>query len=363
MKKTLVLVSPLVVVLLACGNSGRVGAENTYSCPNPPVNLPTPTEPCPILQTTFNSDYTQSTPIMIKGKQADIIVGTRPTPETKVPFYFYWHGVLQTPTKDIAASVKNPASHVLEEGGVVVGLYGDFTGAGGSIILQFDNGHLAAADELLACAIQQHNIDICRIHTSGMSMGGLMVTQMSYLRSNYLASAVSCSGGLPSVAPADQNPANKLPVMIAYGGSSDVFPPFNFYNTSTNFFNDLKANGHFAIMCDHNAGHTVPESIVTAAWQFLRDHPYGVTPEPYAFGLPVTYPPYCSLENIPPAPTDAGVAMVDAAAAPTDAGAAMVDAAAAPTDAGAAISNTGAAIVDAAAAPTDAGAATATPSS
>jgi hypothetical protein len=241
----------------------------------------------------------------------------------------------------------------MEEGGVVVGLYGDFARTGGTIILEFDNGHLAAADELLACALQQLDIDICRIYTSGMSMGGLMVTQMTYLRSNYLASAVSCSGGLPSAnAPVDQNPANKLPVMIAYGGSTDVFPPFNFYNTSSNYFNDLKANGHFTIMCDHGEGHSVPQAIVIAAWQFLRDHPYGVTPEPYAAGIPATYPPYCSLENIPPPPidagttTDAGTAAPDTGTKTTDTGT-IIDGGKTASDAGTATPDTGTKTTDA----------------
>lgn len=318
MKKILATEMILVMVQLACSsqNSGHDddNAEYTATCANPPVNLPTPTETCPVLETTYNSDYTASAPITIKGKKADVIVGTGPTPNSKVPFYFFWHGFLGSPTQDIATIVVDPSykSLILEEGGVVVGLYGDFSGTGGSIILEFDNGHLEAADELLACAMQQFDIDICRIHSSGMSMGGLMTTQLSYLRSDYLASAVSCSGGLPNNPPADQNPLNKLPVMIAYGGSGDTYPPFNFQDTSIRFFDDLKANGHFSFICNHNEGHTVPDSIVTAGWQFLRDHPYGITPEPYASGLPATFPPYCSLENLQPATPDAGKATPDA---------------------------------------------------
>jgi hypothetical protein len=342
MTKNLVTVTMLVTVHLACSSNSSngpradSGPSYKHSCPNPPVKLPTPTELCPVLQTTYNSDYTSSTPITIKGKQADIIVGTKPTPDSIVPFYIYWHGFLGTPTLDIVAGALTPSfnSRVLEEGAVVVGLYGDATGSGGTIILQFDYGHLAAADELLACAIQQLNVDICRIHTSGFSMGGLMATQMSYLRSNYLASIVSYSGGFRSAAPADQNPANKLAAMLVYGGSSDVYPPFNFQNTTFNFFNDLKANGHFPVICNHDSGHDVPASIGAAAWQFLRDHPYGVDPEPYAGGLPPMFPSYCSLEIVQPTTTDAGSGSTDTGTATADTGSGPTDAETATADAG-----------------------------
>lgn len=339
MKNELVLVTMLAVVHLACSSSPSrdidSGVEYKYSCPTPPVHIPTPTEPCPILRTTYNSDYTASTPITIKGKRADIIIGNKAKPDSIVPLYFYWHGFLGTPTQDIVAGALTPSfdSRVMEEGGIIVGLYGDATASGGTIVLEFDYGHLAAADELLACAIQQLNIDVCRIHTSGFSMGGLMATQMSYLRSNYLASIISYSGGLRSGPPADQNPANKLAALVVYGGSSDVYFPYNFQNTAINYFNDLKANGHFPVICNHDSGHTVPESIGAAAWQFLRDHPYGRTPEPYTNGLPDTFPAYCSLENVQPATADAGNGTadaesetVDAASGTTDAGREITDA-------------------------------------
>jgi len=202
-----------------------------------------------------------------------------------------------TPTADIVGAL-NPsyAPGILEKGGVVVGLYGDQTGSGGAVALDFDNGHVAAVDELLACTIQQIGIDTCRIHTGGFSMGGLMTTQMSYLRSNYLASVVSYSGGLPtSRGPADQDSANKLAAMVVHGGASDSVSGLSFQTASINFYNDLKTNGHFAFVCNHGAGHDVPASIGPGGWQFLRDHPYGVKPEPYAGGLPSVFPSYCTL--------------------------------------------------------------------
>jgi predicted esterase len=285
-------------VAAAGGTTGAAGTDYRYFCTTAPAKLPTPTGTCPTLKTTYNSDYSASTPITIKGKKADIIIGPKPNATSKGPFIFYWHGLGATPTQDIINAL-NPsfAPGIFEKGGVVVGLYGDQTRSGGTIVLDFDHGHLAAADELLACAIQQIGIDTCRIHAAGFSMGGLMTTQMSYLRSNYLASVISYSGGINSAyrAPTDQDSSNKLAAMVVHGGSSDSYGGIDFPTASTNFYNDLKSNGHFAFICNHGAGHNVPNSIGIPAWQFFRDHPYGVKPEPYASGLPSIFPSYCKL--------------------------------------------------------------------
>ena len=52
----------------------------------------------------------------------------------------------------------------------------------------------------------------------------------------------------------------------------------------------------FAVDCDHGGGHcgTTPE-LVLAQWHFLKDHPWGRTPSPYADGLPVGFPEACRI--------------------------------------------------------------------
>jgi len=43
-------------------------------------------------------------------------------------------------------------------------------------------------------------------------------------------------------------------------------------------------------------GHcAAPAPLQTAAIQFLLDHPFGVTPKPYAGGLPASFPSYCTV--------------------------------------------------------------------
>lgn len=271
-----------------------------YVCTTAPIALPTPTDTCPTIKTTFSSDGSTSTPITIKGKKADMIVGTKPTPDSKGPLVFYWHGYGATgPTADLQNGFADAYNlGVLRNGGMVVGFYADQTRSGGSIVLDWDNGHMAAMDELLACAIEQNiGIDPCRIHSSGFSMGGLMTTQLSYLRSKYLASVAVYSGGISTLnrTPADQDPANKLAVMVVHGGDTDDYSPVDFQAASTSYLNDLRTNGHFAFICNHGGGHTIPAGIGVPAWQFLIDHPYGVTPEPYQSALPASFPTYCSL--------------------------------------------------------------------
>jgi len=80
---------------------------------------------------------------------------------------------------------------------------------------------------------------------------------------------------------------------VADGPNDQVIVDFA---TATKAYHDaLVMEGHFVIVCDHDMGHTVPASGVASGWQFLLDHPFGVTPEPYAKGLPKSFPSYCVL--------------------------------------------------------------------
>src|SRR5690606_16148350 len=81
---------------------------------------------------------------------------------------------------------------------------------------------LLVADEVLGCALQGVGVDVRRIHSIGMSAGGLQTAQMSYRRSGYLASVVTYSGGLISSAPARQDPSNRFAALIFHGGANDV---------------------------------------------------------------------------------------------------------------------------------------------
>ena len=84
---------------------------------------------------------------------------------------------------------------VVAEGGVLV----SFQGTTGGDLLSgtniFGAGDFDLADQLVACAVRNHNIDPRRIFATGCSAGGLFSAAMAARRSNYIAAAAPNSGG------------------------------------------------------------------------------------------------------------------------------------------------------------------------
>jgi hypothetical protein len=66
---------------------------------------------------------------------------------------------------------------------------------------------------------------------------------------------------------------------------------------ATTMANFLHPAGGFVVNCTHPKGHCqAPAELQTAAWQFMKDHPYGVGESPYAkAGLPASFPSYCKI--------------------------------------------------------------------
>jgi len=140
-------------------------------------------------------------------------------------------------------------------------------------------------------------IDPKRIHSAGMSAGGLHTAQMSYTRSGYLASVTTHSGGLVPFLPPppSQAPTNKLPAMIFHGGDTDVLNTYSFKLSSERYLKALQDAGHFAFICAGTHGHWLPPGGGAASWRFFQDHPFGTAPSPYKAGLPASLPSYCGL--------------------------------------------------------------------
>lgn len=50
------------------------------------------------------------------------------------------------------------------------------------------------------------------------------------------------------------------------------------------------------VVCDHGGGHCqAPAAVQNAQWEFLKAHPFGVDPLPYANGLPADFPKFCKV--------------------------------------------------------------------
>jgi len=213
------------------------------------------------------------------------------------PMIFYWHGTGSAPAEVQFGLGADVIAEILAEGGVIAAMDG---GQGTGFVTgpyEWRADDFDFADQVLACAIDQFQIDTRRIHALGMSAGGLQTSNMAYWRANYMASVVVYSGGGAGLRSANEYPDNKFAALMFHGGPSDVINGLAFQMNTEKMIADLIANGHFAVMCDHGMGHTIPSGAGTAAWRFFRDHPYLTAPSPYvADGLPDELPDYCEIQ-------------------------------------------------------------------
>jgi len=246
--------------------------------------LPEATEPCPTLATGM---------VTIKGLQVQLWVGERRS-DVKGPVLFYWHGTGSV-SAEAVAFLQTQITEVESEGGIVASFTtslqtGEQTGP---FVWYADD--LLVADEILACAVEQLNIDTRRIYSAGCSAGGLQTTGMVYRRSSYLAAAMPNSGGVINPPPL-QDPEHVPAVITTHGAPGQDVVVIDFSTTSANLVKDIAAKGGFAVNCNHGGGHCgATQQVVTAQWQFLKDHPFGTKPSPYANGLPSDFPAYCSI--------------------------------------------------------------------
>jgi predicted esterase len=275
------------------GGSASGGAGGAVVGPHTeplPQFVPKATGACPGFtqgKNTFTAD----------GISRDALVWIDPAKAAELdgPLVFFWHGAGGNPS-EASYALGSALGEITSMGGVVVAPYHD---PASSILPWYlclggtDETDLRIADEVLACAIQTIGVDMRRIHSVGFSAGAMNTEQFAARRSGYLASVVAYSGARLGVVE-EQDPSNKYPAMLLHGGPNDMVV-VNFEDAQEKYHDDLTAEGHFSFLCNHGKGHTVPADARASAWQFLQDHPFGATPEPYAGGLPAGFPSYCSL--------------------------------------------------------------------
>jgi poly(3-hydroxybutyrate) depolymerase len=156
-------------------------------------------------------------------------------------------------------------------------------------------GDFVLADDVFACAVAQNLVNPRRVYTAGCSAGGFQAGAMVFARSSYLAAAMISSGGaiqgLTSMV--FEEPRAIPAVITTYGDGSDIL---DFGVTSKAECDAVKKAGGMAVNCPYGNGHCKPPDAIRAAqWQFLKDHPFGVGPEPYRAGLPSSFPDACTL--------------------------------------------------------------------
>jgi poly(3-hydroxybutyrate) depolymerase len=218
--------------------------------------------------------------------------GTKP-PGPTAPMVLFWHGTVLN-ASSYATQAAAIRTAVVAEGGIIVSpnttLGGDLR-SGTSIWGQAD---YALADQLVACAVRDYNVDPRRIYTTGCSAGGLFATAFAQERSNYVAAAAPNSGG--TVLPVQFQTPNYTPALMTIHGAPGVdVVGVDFSNTSKTADTAFKNHGGFVINCNHGGGHCAGTALMPSAWEFFKAHPYGVSPEPYAGGLPAGFSSACQI--------------------------------------------------------------------
>jgi predicted esterase len=167
-------------------------------------------------------------------------------------------------------------------------------------------------DDMLSCVSAQFNVNRNCVSTAGVSAGALFTDQLASARSQYLASAISLSGGVGDgsshqlVRPWG-TPVHKVPMLILWGGPLDMCIVINFQTASHNLEAALQKDGHFFLECVHNCKHGEPPmeappglSKYASLWRFIFDHPYWLAPgdSPYKTGgIPTDagFPAWCGI--------------------------------------------------------------------
>jgi hypothetical protein len=233
--------------------------------------------------------------VTILGSSVQLWVGNKQD-DKKAPIMIYWHFTGGTSAEAATGLSPDAVSEIMGEGGIIAspqnstGMGAD-TGNG-----VWYTGDFAVADEIVACAVQQLNIDTHRIYTAGGSAGALQAGIMVYKRSSYLASSLPNSGGYTIGCNDFDNPSHVPAVMTMHGAAGVDVVIVDFSVQSMVLDVDVAKKGGFAIDCNHGGGHVgAPPDLEAAGWQFLKDHPFGVSPWPYEKGLPASFPAYCTI--------------------------------------------------------------------
>jgi hypothetical protein len=205
---------------------------------------------------------------------------------------FYWHGTGSS-SGEVRLFPAAAQREILDEGGIIIspqrslGTGGDCSGTG-----TFSKDDMKVADLIVACAVKNHGINPRRIYTTGCSAGGLQAGCFASLRSSYVAAAVPNSGGV--VFPQTIQDPKHIPALMTMHGSAADTVIVTFSQTSATLGNQFAKAGGYVLNCNHGGGHcAAPAALQSAGWRFMKDHPFGVSPKPYAGGLPSGYPTYC----------------------------------------------------------------------
>jgi predicted esterase len=269
-----------------CDGGDDCNAATALTCP---TKLPATPASCPVLTTGAQTLF---------GISVQLWVGTRNETQ-QAPMVIYWHGTGSTGSE--ANTFVTGRTEVTDQGGIVIAPNASTRqGSDTSGTSLWYSGDIELVDQIAGCALQQLNIDRRRIYVMGTSAGGIHAGIMGYQRSGYVAAVVTNSGGLAAPGMAILQEPVRVPAVMGMHGSMDRdVVTINFWTLSRALTTDIASRGGFAIDCDHGSTHAgAPPDLRSAAWQFMKAHPYGVAPEPWAT-LPSGFPTYCTIVAAP----------------------------------------------------------------
>ena len=230
-----------------------------------------------------------------------------PAAPTGAPLLFMYHGSNGTPEGMVASFQAQWATE--EFGAVVVSLgscchnnlpcCGQFGDWNFSFMTDIE-ADLVFFDDVLSCVDGQWDINNNRVYAVGVSAGGLWTTHLTSNRGQYLASTAIFSGGT-GLANNYSTPGYDLPVVLTWGGESDVLPgpmfPIDFHEMSLDFSGKLQSDGHLVIECNHGQGHKVLPGSPQWSIEFLMHQQWGQTDFPLSTAeLESLLPDYCVLQ-------------------------------------------------------------------
>jgi hypothetical protein len=230
--------------------------------------------------------------VTVMGLRATVIAGAKKEGTGSLLIYYYGTGK----AGGVSMLPQAIKSDITSQGGIVFALNeAKNTGGDCSGTRTFGIDDFKVVDQFVACAVKNYGINPKRIYATGCSAGGLTSGCMGIMRSNYIAATAPNSGGVTIGYGKLQDP-NRVPNVITMNGGAGDNVIVNFGQTSEGYDNYILKYGGFAVNCVHSSGHCgAPSSLYQSAWQFLKDHPYGTKPSPYAGGLPAGFHSSCKV--------------------------------------------------------------------
>lgn len=220
-----------------------------------------------------------------------VVAGPKAASPT-APFVFYWHGTGSV-AGEYAGSAAAVAAGVQAEGGVLVSFQGTTGGDFLSGTAIFGAGDMDLGDQLLACAVKNHNIDPTRVFATGCSAGGLFSTAQGAMRSNYMAAVAPNSGGL--TIPVQFQNGWTPALMTIHGAPGLDVVGVDFSESSATADMIYKQRMGFVINCNTGGGHCGGGGLSGDIWEFFKTHPYGTTPSPWKDALPGGFSSLCKI--------------------------------------------------------------------